>query len=781
MFVPVLALCAAVSAAPLDFLHDPVIYPDEVMDDDPVLGGEIRVTQADGLAALVLEHTSVVAEIHAGLARVTMTQWFHNPYEEPLEARYLFPLPSTAAVDRMDLTCGDRLIEGVIMERGEALAAYEQARDEGKKAALLEQERDNLFTQRIASLCPGEEVQITLQYVEQVAYEDGIYELTVPMAVGPRFSPPWVADRERISTPTTTEPVRAVDFTAYLDEGSPVGGIWSDSHDIDVVEEGAWGAEVTTAEEEVLPDRDFVLSWTLQGERPAIGVLAHRPSEDEPGYLAVTLEPPRLDEGFVARPRELLFVLDESGSMSGWPFETARALVLMALEEMGPDDTFNLVRFASSSSSLFARPQPATAETRAQARAWLAHFHGGGTNMDAGIVHSLDLPGDPEAMRLVLMLTDGYVGGEDTMFGLVRQHLGNARLFSLGVGSSVNRYLLEGLAEMGRGDVIYVYSNARLRAGVQEFYDRIAHPSLSDIRIDWGGIEVSEQYPVKIPDLWAGQPLRVVARYEPTEEGVDVDTVVTVRARYGREEVAWEVPLQVPAVEREHEALASLWARRKIRDLEWYPRGRSAAEVQEAVTEVALDHHLVSRYTSLVAIDDEPSACGPSGLSVSVPTLAPAGVSMVGGASLGGGGTAMGLGGLGTRGRGSGASGYGHGGGHFGARGVGSIGSVGGDAIILGSMDKTLIDAVVKRNLNALRYCYQRELQKDPALAGKVVVKFVVAADGSVASASIKSSTLGSAAVEQCLTARFLRMAFPAQRGGGVVIVSYPFLFSSGS
>ena len=779
MLFPVLALCAAVSAAPLDFLYDPAIYPEEVMDDDPVLGGEIRVTQADGLAALVLEHTSVVAEVHAGLARVTLIQWFHNPYEEPLEARYLFPLPSTAAVDRMDLTCGDRLIEGVVMERGEALAAYEEARDDGRKAALLEQERDNLFTQRIASLCPGEEVQITLQYVEQVAYEDGIYELTVPFSVGPRFSPPWVADRDRLDTPYATEPTRAVDLTVYLDEGKPVAGLWSDSHDITVADEGAWGAEVTTAEEEIPPDRDFVLSWSLEGAQPAIGVLAHRPCPDEPGYIAVTLEPPRLDGGFVARPRELLFVLDESGSMEGWPYETSRAAVLMALDKMGPEDTFNLVRFSEAASSLFSRPLHSTPLTRAEAREWLAEFDGGGTNMDAGIVHSLDLPGDPSAMRLVLMLTDGYVGGEDTMFGLVRQHLGGARLFSLGVGSSVNRYLLEGLAEMGRGDVIYVYSGDRLEAGVEEFYARIAHPALSDLRIDWGDLTVSERYPAKIPDLWAGQPVQVVARYEPLD-GEDVDTVVTVHGWLGREEVAWEVPLSVPAVSHEHEALASLWARRKIRDIEWYPRGRSEAEVQAAVTAVALEHHLVSRYTSLVAIDDEPSPCGPAAFSVSVPTMAPAGVSMVGGAGLSGGGTAWGLGGLGTKGRGSGASGYGYGGGHFGARSAGSIGSVGGDALILGSLDRTLIDAVIKRDLNAIRYCYQRELQKDPNLAGRVVVKFVIAADGTVSVANVKESTLGNAAVEQCVTQRFLHMTFPAAKSGGVVIVSYPFLFSSG-
>ncbi len=791
MLLTTIALMAAVSAQQFDLesdlLRDPVLYPPELAEDDPVTAGEIRVTHEDGLGALVLEHTSVVAEIHAGLARVTMIQWFHNPYEESLEATYLFPLPSSAAVDRMDMTCGDRLIEGRVMEREAARQAYEQALEDGRKAALLEQERDNLFTQSIANLCPGEEVQITLQYVEQVALEDGVYELSFPMTPGPRFSPPWVEDRARLDTPYTTQLINGVDITVYIDEGMPVHSIWSDSHDIVVHEESLKGAEIGTADEVIAPDRDFVLSWSLEGAAPGVGVIAHRPYGDEPGIIAVSFEPPALDEHFVARPRELLFVIDSSGSMSGWPYESARAAVLLALNEMGPEDSFNLVRFSGAATSLFDRPQPSTAETRARARQWLASFRGGGTNMDQGIIHSLTMPGDPDAMRLVLMLTDGYVGGEERMFELVREHIGEARMFSMGVGSSVNRYLLEGLAEMGRGDVIYHYGSKPLAEAVGEFYGRIAHPALSDIVIDWGGLEVFEQYPSQVPDLWAGQPLRVVARYEPGERAQAgmVDSVVTVRGVLGTEPVAWELPLTVPVTTPEHEALSSLWARRKIRDLEWYPDGRSPAEVKEAVIDVALEHHLVSRYTSLVAIDDQPSPCGPAGLQISVPNAAPAGVEMVGGSlaargtGLGGGGMAGGLGGLGTKGRGSGASGYGTGGGHFGAKAADVVGISSGSPIILGSIDKTFIDAVVRRHMNQIRYCYQRELQKNPGLAGKVVVKFVVAKDGTVASASIKSSTLNDATVESCLVSRFLRMSFPAPGGGGIVMVSYPFLFTA--
>jgi Ca-activated chloride channel family protein len=815
MLLATLTLAAAIAASSdeVPYLRDPIVYPPEVMEDDPVESGQIRVKHEGGQGALVLEHSSVVAEVHAGLARVTLIQWFHNPYEQSLEASYLFPLPPKAAVDRMDMTCGDRLIEGRVMEREAAREAYEEARRDGRKAALLEQERPNLFTQSISSLCPGEEVQITLQYVEQLSLEDGHYELVFPMTPGPRYSPPWVEDRARLETPYTTQPHNSVDITVYIDEGLPVRSLWSDSHDISVQEEGPWGAEVTTADEEIVPDRDFVLEWSLEGEQPGVSALTHRPRADEPGVIAVSFEPPQLGERFVARPRELLFVIDSSGSMRGWPYESARAAVLLALEEMGPQDSFNLVRFSGAATSLFDRPQPSTASTRARAREWLSHFEGGGTSMDEGILHSLRLPGDPEAMRLVLMLTDGYVGGEQRMFDLVRANIGQARMFSFGVGSSVNRYLLEGLALRGRGDVIYHYGSKPLSDAVAEFYGRIAHPALSDIRIDWGELEVSEQYPMQIPDLWAGQPLRVIARYEPGQQDRDgmTATTITVSGVLGRRRVFWELPLELPAVSLEHEALPTLWARHKIEDLRFSELNRDPAGLKAAITEVALEHGLVSEYTSLVAIDDEPSPCGPSSQHISVPNAAPAGVAMVGGAPLGQAGTlgamGTGIGGLlgakgaqrgvgGIAGTGSGYGGggsgrialrgssskrssYGTGGGSFGAIAADAAGASSGSPIILGALDRSLIDGVVQRHINAIRYCYQRQLQQSPGLQGKIVIEFVVAADGSVSLASVKSSTMGDAEVEQCLTARFLRMQFPPPGGGGIVLVRYPFLFSA--
>jgi Ca-activated chloride channel family protein len=365
------------------------------------------------------------------------------------------------------------------------------------------------------------------------------------------------------------------------------------------------------------------------------------------------------------------------------------------------------------------------------------------------------------------------------------------------VGSSPNRYLLEGLAEMGRGDVIYQRPGRPVSDSVDRFYARIAHPAMSHVQIDWGGLAVTEQYPTRIPDLWAGEPVRVVARYEAGIVPVDADgslkTTVRISGWVGKEQFEVDLPLDVPDVELGHEAVAKLWARRKMRDLEWYPRGRSASALRQAVLDVALDHGLMSKYTSLVAIDDRPSACGTAALTVEVPHEAPAytaasqggllgslGSGGIGsrGSGFGGGGMAKGLSGIGTKGGGYGRSGYGSGGGHFGSKAGGGIGMVGGDPIILGSIDRTLIDEVIKRHMNQIRYCYQRELTKNPSLGGKVTIKFVIVKDGSVSNASTKSTTMNNSAVENCVAERFKRFQFPEPQGGGIVIVTYPFIFS---
>ena len=522
---------------------------------------------------------------------------------------------------------------------------------------------------------------------------------------------------------------------------------------------------------------------------------------DSEGYIAITLQPQLLEDLKLQRKRELLFVMDSSCSMSGEPWHMTVDAVDLALAGMETYDTFNLVRFSSDSSSLFNTPKPATKANIAKARHWMGKFEGGGTNVMGGLRHSLRMGGDPEAIRLILLMTDGYIGIEKQIFRQTEQELGDARIFALGVGSSVNRMLLEGVARAGRGSVQYQLPRTPLQETVDRFYARIAHPAMTDVEIDFGGLDVYDVYPSRPPDLWAGQPAQVVGRVRDGSSDVEV----TISGEVDGEPYRLRLPVDIAGA-REHEAVRQLWARSRIEDVKW-DLFAHAQEKQADITETALEHHLVSEHTSLVAVENAPSTCGAATREVAVEHYGPEGTRLdqqgmagtnVGGiggllgrkgrqkgsaglgsrgSGLGGGGTADGLAGLGTRGIGSGTAGYGRAGATFGAAGE-AIGSVGGEPIILGALDRTVIDEVVKRHMNQIRYCYQRQLSKKPKLAGKIVVRFTVAADGTVSKAEIKSSTMNDELVENCIIGRFQRMQFPAPKGEGVIIVSYPFQFS---
>lgn len=728
---------------------------------------------------LVLEHVAVEATVQFGLAVVDVRQTFHNPFDQVIDATYTFPLSTGAAVRAMTLRCGDRELVARVTERDAARAAYAQAQREGRRAALTEQERPNLFTQQVARICPGETVEVELQYVERLTPEDEAWSITFPTTVGPYFAP------TDLDLAHTTAPLRrSLDVMVVIDEGLPLRWLWSDSHAL-VTEDSPDGTVVTLAEVE-RPNQDVHLRWSLASPEPvAAAVMARRPGDDE-AYVAVRIEPPRLrdiDPDDI-RPRELLFVLDSSCSMAGEPWQAAVETVEAALYRMRSDDTFNLVKFSNAASTVFPSPQPVTKETLRTARAWLQAFEGGGTVMTEGIVRSLTMPGDPGALRTVLLLTDGYIGNDREVFDRVRDNLsGNDRIFALGIGSSPNRGLLDELAHHGRGDALYQLPQRPILKTVDAFVTRIDTPVITDVEVDFGPLDVTDIVPSVLPDLFAGQSVQVVGRVDRL-----VPTTVTVRGWHGQRPVRYTVVLD-PAEVSTHEAVPALWAREAIREVERDLSLGDGAKKAEIVP-IALDHHLVSRFTSLVATDQDPTGCDGLGRwasdwtfgaePVEVPSMVPAG--MAGGlgtrgSGLGGGGSAQGLGGLGAPRRRSNASGFGKGGGNCCVKGGGGRSHT-GSPIILGALDRSQIDRVIRREMNKLKYCYQRALTKDRTLTGKVAVRFTIIGDGTVSDADIKSTTMNHEGVEQCLVEQVRRLTFPAPAGHTHVIVSYPFLFA---
>lgn len=593
-----------------------------------------------------LKHTDVTIEIAGFLARAQVTQQFENPYHDKIEAVYVFPLPQRAAVDDMTLKVGERVVRAAIKRREEAQAIYEAARTKGHVAGLLDQERPNIFTQSVANIMPGERVTITISYVELLNYEEGSYELVFPMVVGPRYIPGtptgkqsggWapdtnqVPDASRITPPVTRPGTRTghdIALEVMLDAGVPIESLGSPSHGINVARPAANRAVVRLQNKAEIPNKDFILQYGVAGRKIEDAVLTHRNGKD--GFFTLILQPPdRVSPAEVA-PKELVFVLDTSGSMSGFPIEKAKETMKLALEGLYPQDTFNLITFAGDTHILFPEPVPATKDNLRKALAFLESRSGsGGTEMMKAIRAALAPSDSQRHVRIVCFMTDGYVGNDMEIIAEVQQHP-NARVFSFGIGSSVNRFLLDKMAEYGRGEVEYVGLKDDGSAAARRFHERVRNPLLTDLSVDWGGLSVTEVYPKRLPDLFAAKPVVLTGRYPASGKGV-----VRLRGKAAGRDVVREIHVELPATEPRHEVLSTLWARTRIDDLmgqdyHGIQQGTARAEVREAITQLGLDYRLMTQFTSFVAVEELTITDGGQPRRVDVPVEMPEGVSYEG-------------------------------------------------------------------------------------------------------------------------------------------------------
>ena len=659
--------------------------------------GVLRVTRGEEVYELPLVHTEVDAEISGFVADVQVRQVYGNPFDEPIEAVYLFPLPDDAAVDDMEMRIGDRVIVAEIHERAEARQIYEAARDAGQAAALLEQERPNMFTQSVANILPGEAIEVAIHVVDPLQYEAGGYEWAFPMVVGPRFVPAQGTgasggtspgeDAARLDAPYSPDRTgNDIDLFVSVDAGLAIQDIRSPSHELELAhDDGSPSADVRLAAHDTIPNKDFIMRYDVAGEAPEAGLLTHY-DPDLGGFFLMMIQP-QADEFVtddVVTPKEMVFVVDTSCSMSGYPLDKAKDAMELAIAEMNPDDRFYVMDFNSTVSTLSPLPLPNTADNRRRGLQYVRDFSGyGGTNMVEGIKASLDLEQDPELLRTVLFMTDGYIGNEAEILAAIEERLGDSRLYSFGVGSSVNRYLLDRMAKGGRGHVEYVRQDEDADEHVQAFYERIRNPLLTDVDVEWDGVEVLDVYPDPVPDLFAGQPIVLVGRYDEPGEGI---VRVTGRIR-GREHVQ-EIKVTFPGEQPEHAGLASLWARTVVEDLEARQVRGEVPGIVEEITELALQYRLMTRYTSFVAVEERIINEDGEPRRVRVPLETPDGVdhgaifgedkeeeaSIFGatggyqgyssgstGGLVGGSGSTSGMGGLGTRGSGLGGGGYGRG------------------------------------------------------------------------------------------------------------------------
>ncbi|NOT49154.1 MAG: VWA domain-containing protein, partial [Acidobacteria bacterium] len=577
------------------------------------------------LGACPLKNTAVRADISGFLVRVNVKQEFENSFAEPIEAVYTFPLSQNGAVDDMTMTIGSRTVRGKIMKREEARATYEAAKAAGQAASLLDQERPNIFTQAVANIMPGEKVVIEISYVETLKYEDGAYEFVFPMTVGPRYIPASVKDAARIRPPVIarTRAGHDVSVEVNLNAGVPIEAVRSTSHRIDQLNLASSKAKVTLRGERVIPNKDFILRYDVTGKRLQDGVLAHRDARG--GFFSLVLQPPDAVAPEDRTPKEIVFVLDTSGSMDGFPIEKAKEAMKLSLDGLYPEDTFNLITFAGDTDVLFEKPVPATQANLERAQAFLdGREGGGGTEMMKAIRAALEPSDSQEHLRIVCFMTDAFVGNDDEIISAIQKHP-KARVFSFGIGDSVNRSLLDKMAEAGNGEVEIVTLEDDGSKTAKRFYERVRTPMLTDISIDWNGLPVADVYPNKIGDLFSAKPVIVNARYTKGASGT-----IKLKGNVAGQPYERTIKVELPETESANDVLATLWARRRVDELSMdaLKGGPNAEAANKQIEGLGLEYRILTSFTSFVAVEEKVINSNGTPTKVEVPVTIPEGVNI---------------------------------------------------------------------------------------------------------------------------------------------------------
>ena len=759
--------------------------------------GMMRVIVADErrIEELPLERTVVDARISGFVASVTVRQVFRNDHEEPLEAAYHFPLPANAAVDAMTVVAGERRIRGRIERREEARIIYRRARDAGLLAALLEQQRPNLFTQRLANIPAGESIDVEIHYVQMLPYDAGTYEFVFPMVAGARAQDPTASGEEEIEQHRPGTRPRDVTVSVTIEAGVPIENLDSPSHDIEIVRSGAGRATVRLAQEARIPNRDLLLRYDVAGALPRAALLSHH--DQRGGFFTLLMQPAGSEGEVPDTRRRVTLALDTSSSLYGPALAQTKAVATTVLESLDHHESFQVVAFSDSVRTFTQSPSRATDANVTRAEEFVDDLRALGTTaMTAGLQTALRQESPPEdVLDIVVLVTDGYIASEREILRLVHDNLGHRRLFVVGVGPAPNRFLLERLAEVGRGALLIVSPADEPEVVAQDFIERIAHPQVTDLQIDWGELNVTSVYPRRVPDLFAGQPLMVHGRFDEAGEGE-----VVLRGRVGGR--AWSDTLHVAFAEdgENNDAIASVWARSAIHDNMNRLMLRDDEDAEDRVTRLGLAFGLVTRFTSFIAVDDaalaaveddaparngSASAAGDSSdepvataATVNVPVpesvaaaepaspimappaaspmptpLLPPTKAMSGGldqlleSAVGGGGSPAGLAKASTPGRMARTP-----------RGKrpSSVNHV--------PLSPAAVQGVITRHMGEIRTVAQRH-RNGGATGGQMVVRLVIGANGHVVTATLASSAVTDAAFQRDVLAIFRRMAFPAFSG----------------
>ena len=587
----------------------------EVTLDDIKEGTLLSESEKEGYYNIIPNlHTNVHVDVSGMVLNTTVDQIFTNNSVEPIEAIYAFPLPTNAAVNNMTMIINDRLIQGTIKEKIEAKKIYQKAKSEGKRASLTVQERSNIFTNSVSNIMPGDTIIVRINYVNEVKYEKGVFSLRHPMVVAPRYitgntvtgysGTGWAFDTDMVPdaskiTPHVLKPgersKNSISLSVNLDIGLDVERIESPSHNIKINKkiEGLYDIELDKKNN--IPNKDFVLEYTIKkGKEPKAAIFVN--SVNDENYFMLMAMPPK--ENFnqeINIPKDMVFVIDVSGSMKGESIEQAKNSLVYAINNLKETDGFNVIPFSSGFTNLNPTIMPANTKNKKMAIEYIKTLQaGGGTEAAPPLKSAMYMKSDDTKLKMIVFITDGSLGHEQHVINLVKSNLGNARLFSIGIGSAPNSHLLEKISREGRGTFTYISNTSQVSSKVEKLFKKIEMPVLSNINFKLDG--KSEIYPNPIPDLFLDEPLVVFGK---------VDSLTQLSAQFSGKNANGYFKIDLPVDltrSQSNLSIGAIWARKKIDGYmdEWHLGDKS---VKQKIIDIALDHNLVSKFTSFVAVE----------------------------------------------------------------------------------------------------------------------------------------------------------------------------------
>jgi Ca-activated chloride channel family protein len=598
--------------------------------DDKTLSPYFVVEGGDpDLDRLPLKDTRVDVAIAGVIADVTVRQVYENRGQRPLHARYVFPASTRAAVSGMTMTIGDVRIVAKIKEREQAKTEFESAKKEGKSASLLEQSRPNVFTMNVANVMPGDTILVELKYTELLVPTDGVYEFVYPTVVGPRYSETRASQAKpgddfvrAAYTRQGVLPKSEFHLGGVISTGVPFHELVSPTHQMTVRTNGPGRAEIQLADAERLGgNRDFILRYRLAGQKIGAGLLLYQ-GRDENFFLLMA-EPPQAVARDEIPPRDYVFVVDVSGSMYGFPLDTAKKLLGDLVNVLRPSDTFNILVFESGYEVFSPVSVPATRANLTRGLQFIgAKNGGGGTRLLQGLQQAVALPREPGLSRSIVLLTDGYINAEADVFDYVRENLDDANFFAFGIGSGVNRHLIEGVARAGLGEPFIVTTPEGAPDAAEQLRRYIETPVLTDIDVKFQGFDVYDIEPGKIPDLFASRPIVVFGKWRGALNGS-----IEISGKTGRGAYHTSVPVRAENSDSNHAALRHLWARTRIAELSDFGPATPSAERVAEITSLGLTYSLLTKYTSFIAVHEVIRRTSEGADDVDQPLPLPQGVS----------------------------------------------------------------------------------------------------------------------------------------------------------